>query len=76
MLLIESSGHERLEHMFQILGDKIIDVISEGCITLATIWENAWKAGNGDQISDDKITLIDSDNLQELYLTNTFFGSI
>ncbi|HXT85343.1 MAG TPA: hypothetical protein VN704_13630, partial [Verrucomicrobiae bacterium] len=71
----ESSGQIRLEHMFQVLGNRTIDVISEGCITLATIWENAWKEGNGDQISEDKITLIGSENLQQLYSTITFLES-
>lgn len=56
-----------VSQMFNILGIRTISCISEGCLKLALIWENAWKEGNGDQIPDNKIVEVDSDTLKNLY---------
>jgi hypothetical protein len=64
----EVSGLDRIDHMFEVLGDRTVSCISEGCLTLATLWESAWKEGNGDHtISDDKLVSVERLSLKDLY---------
>ena len=39
-------------------GTRTVDVIADGCRTLAMLWESAWVAGGGDQIAPSKLTAI------------------
>ena len=42
--------------------------MADGAHTLATIWESAWKAGNGNAIAAGKLKAIPQSTLSALYL--------
>jgi hypothetical protein len=63
----EVEGRNRLGNMFNKLGNRTIDCITDGCLCLAKLWESAWKEGNGDQIPNAKLVSIDLLSLKDLY---------
>ena len=56
-------------------GTRTVDVIADGCRTLAMLWESAWVAGGGDQIAPSKLTAISEKRLQEIYEKTDFLPS-
>ncbi|MDD5363427.1 MAG: hypothetical protein PHN88_14990 [Ignavibacteria bacterium] len=68
----EKEGRARTDYMWKKLGDKTNIVLSEGCKILAVIWQSAWEEGNGDLISESKLTEIPKDRLKELYMDRDF----
>lgn len=76
---LRSRGHNQLTLMWNELGEKTCSRLADGAITLATIWESAWKEGGGD--SNDDISLntlkipIEKSVLKELYQNRQFIES-
>jgi len=60
------------KYLFEAVGERTISCIVNGCIRLASIWESAWREGNGKSISEDKLRSIDKDNLMMLYNDKKF----
>ena len=56
-------------------GTRTVDVIADGCRTLAMLWESAWVAGGGDQIAPSKLTAISEKRLQGIYEKTDFLPS-
>jgi hypothetical protein len=70
----ESSDH-RIKRMFKKLGDRTIDCLCDGSISLATLWESAWNEGNGDTIQESRLSLIDKNTLNRIYNDKIFLES-
>lgn len=57
-------------------GDKTVDVMARGALTLAMIWESAWKQGHGNsKISGADLGAVDPAKLSNLYLKTEFVPS-
>jgi hypothetical protein len=63
------------EALWKKFGDRTIHVMAEGARTLAAIWQGAWDAGQGDDIADGKLQLIDQQLLSDLYEDTSFVES-
>ena len=51
-----------------------MNVMSDGCLCLAQLWESAWQQGNGDN-TIDSLAAIDETVLEELYKNRNFLPS-
>jgi hypothetical protein len=60
---------------FDEVGDKTIENIINGCLTMATIWQSAWIEGGGNQIANGKIRKISEERLIALYEDKAFVPS-
>jgi hypothetical protein len=58
----------------QSLGDRTMDVMADGCLTLAQIWESAWIEGKGDSMITD-LSEVAVDALTQLYQNPDFLPS-
>jgi hypothetical protein len=58
--------------MFELLGNRTASCLAEGCIELASVWENAWAEGNGNQIDDNNLGTLNSIELKNLYENREF----
>ncbi len=57
-------------------GDKTVDLMARGALTLAMLWESAWKQGHGKtKISDADLGPVDEKELAKLYLDTGFLPS-
>jgi hypothetical protein len=70
-----SNTNNRLRHMFELLGDRSATCLAEGCIELATVWENAWTEGDGDQIDDNNLMTLNPIELKNVYENSEFLPS-
>lgn len=68
----EKQGRERADYMWKTLGKKTNQIMAEGCLTLATIWESAWNEGNGDSQLNGKSTEFNTETLKKLYMDKNF----
>lgn len=57
------------------IGEKTAVCMGEGCLLLASMWNSAWKEGNGKKISKSALVKIDSSKLQKLYMDKDFLKS-
>jgi len=71
----EAEGVQRLPHMWDVLGERTVTCIADGCACLAGLWASAWKEGDGDQIPDAALVQMDRDTLKTLYNRRTFVQS-
>lgn len=62
--------------LWQSFGDKTIEVIEDGCRTLAMIWDSAWEDGGGPNLPDSLIKEISQTELQEIYEKQDFLPSV
>jgi hypothetical protein len=62
--------------LWEKFGEDTIQVIGDGCRTLAMIWESAWKEGGGDAVPKGKIKAYGEQELQELYEDKDFVPSV
>ena len=57
-------------------GDKTVDLMAQGALTLAMLWESAWKQGHGKtKISNADLGPVDEKELAKLYLDPDFVPS-
>jgi hypothetical protein len=47
-------GRDRIDHLFNELGDRMVRCMAEGAIKLARLWDSAWREGGGDAIGSSK----------------------
>jgi hypothetical protein len=66
-LFNSDSGVSRGEKMWKKLRDPILETMADGALTLAKIWESAWKEGGGDAFPGNKLAAVDPSVLRDLY---------
>lgn len=64
----------RADAMWEVLGEDTINVMADGCLCLAQLWESAWKEGNGNS-TILSLEAIDEDILETLYKNRNFLPS-
>ena len=67
-----AAGHQRLPHMWDELGTRTIERLADGALTLAELWEGAWKEGDGGGIAQGDLVDIGHARLKELYMDKDF----
>lgn len=65
---------QRAPAMWSKLGDRTMDVMSDGCLCLAQLWDSAWKDGGGDT-NITQFDAIDEATLEGLYRNPEFLRS-
>jgi hypothetical protein len=70
---VESSGQQRLPHMFEVLGDRTVARLAAGSLALARLWSSAWAEGGGADTPDAALGAIETTELRLLY-TNADFA--
>lgn len=63
----EEAGRQRIPHMWNQVGERTMDCMSEGCLRLAALWSSAWKEGGGSAIPAGEVGAVDKDVLMDLY---------
>lgn len=61
--------------LWEEFGEQTIQVMADGCRTLAMLWESAWTEGNGDQIPTTQLTMKTKTRLREIYEDRDFVPS-
>lgn len=64
----------RADALWKKLGKDTINVMADGCICLAKLWESAWIEGDGDN-TIDSLAAIDETVLEQLYQNRNFLPS-
>lgn len=72
--LQEEKPAARAKAMWQKLGERTIDVMSDGCSCLAQLWDSAWQEGGGDT-NIAQFDAIDEATLEGLYRNPDFLHS-
>jgi hypothetical protein len=70
----EEKPAARAKAMWQKLGERTIDVMSDGCSCLAQLWDSAWQEGDGDT-NIAQFDAIDEATLEGLYRNPDFLHS-
>lgn len=63
-----------VDKMFSALGNKTFEVMGDGSLRLASLWESAWKQGGGNNI-DTEMIKVSVELLQEFYNDKKFLES-
>jgi hypothetical protein len=75
---VNNPGRQRLQAMWDVLGEDTMDCIAAGAIALAEYWESAWAEGRSQAgaagLSDDLPDISESE-LMRLYRDKTFMQS-
>jgi len=72
--LINAFDQSGLNGVWKKYGEKTAEVMADGCVTLAQLWDSAWVEGNGNQnVKYDGV--IDNETLRQLYTDPTFLPS-
>jgi hypothetical protein len=58
--------------LWKTVGFQTIENINDGSLTMAIIWQSAWKEGRGEAIKDSKLKAITQDRLKDLYTDTDF----
>ncbi len=67
----------RVDEMFKEIGQATIQCMQEGCLYLATLWDSAWKMGQGDSIvNTENLVKRDTDVMRNIYQDNEFLKSL
>jgi hypothetical protein len=75
-ILDAGDRHKAPGLMWQKFGSDTIQVMADGCNTLAMIWESAWVEGNGGKIPKTKLKKISTQKLRSLYEDQDFIPSV
>jgi hypothetical protein len=63
-----AEGRERVPHMWDVLGERTMDVVAAGCRCLAILWQSAWVEGKGNaNIPANRLKAMRRDVLMRLY---------
>jgi hypothetical protein len=65
----------RADALWDVLGEDTIKVMADGAISLAQLWDSAWKEGGGDSTIHD-LGEIDQSRLETLYQNPKFLPSM
>lgn len=63
-----------VDKLYSIIGKKTFEVIGDGSLRLASLWESAWKQGGGNKI-DTELIKIPIESLKEFYNDKKFLES-
>jgi hypothetical protein len=74
-ILDDGEGANAANLLWEKFGDRTIQVMADGCNTLAMIWESAWVEGGGQNIPQSELQRISKTRLRELYEDQTFIPS-
>ena len=73
---MESAGQGRTRKMWEALGKDTAECLFDGSITLARLWEGAWREGRGGVANPAApATACDKDALKHLYVDDAFLPS-
>ena len=64
-----------MEELFAKVGKQTIANINNGSLTMATIWQSAWREGGGAKLKPNRVLAIDRARLIELYEDKNFVPS-
>lgn len=64
----------RADALWEVLGEDTTNVMANGCLCLAQLWDSAWQEGNGDS-TIDSLAAIDETILEQLYQNRDFLPS-
>ncbi|MBC7688104.1 MAG: hypothetical protein H7211_07990, partial [Aquabacterium sp.] len=64
-----------MEELFAKVGNQTIANINNGSLTMATIWQSAWREGGGPKLKPNRVLAIDRARLIELYEDKNFVPS-
>jgi hypothetical protein len=68
----KNTPRNRVRFLFETLNKQTILCMIAGCLQLASIWESAWKEGNGGKILDSKLGKVQNNTLIKLYTNKDF----
>lgn len=71
----EGNGRDLLPHMWDVLGDRMISCMADGCMCMASLWASAWEEGGGKNIDDSMLGAVAHEDLQALYNRKDFVAS-
>lgn len=63
------------DDMWEELGPRTVEVMTDGCRYLAHLWDSAWKAGDGDA-NIKTLTAVTDQALSKVYLDHDFIPSV
>jgi hypothetical protein len=72
--LMDEKPAARATAMWAKLGERTMDVMSDGCLCLAQLWDSAWDQGDGDQ-NVSQLGAIDPATLENIYRPVSFLPS-
>ncbi len=67
-----SPRNRQLRDFFETVSKSTISCMVEGCLRLASLWESAWKEGNGNKIPENRLIKIQNNTLIKLYTDKSF----
>jgi hypothetical protein len=73
---LEGTPSEQATVLWGKFKNKTIICIAQGCLRLASLWESAWKEGQGSKIDSQDLVAIPPSRLQKLYQDKTFLRSV
>lgn len=65
----------RIPRMWTKLGKRTAERIADGALTLAMLWESAWKLGDGKAIPSASLVTVEKQVLSALYTPDSFLAS-
>ncbi len=69
----EVRGRGQVSHMWQKLGEDTMNLVAEGALCLAALWQSAWIEGDGDQnVAIDQLKTVPEARLMSLYNAKGF----
>ena len=71
-----ATGTARIPHMWDVLGDRTVTCIANGCDLLASLWVSAWQEGDGDEIPLNRLKPLDRADLKRLYNDREFLPAL
>ena len=71
-----NNNHSTLDAMWKKLGKRTEDVMIQGTLYLAMLWESAWVEGNGDEIASSKLTVMNKTAVRNRYIDPDFVPSL
>lgn len=74
MKVADEKPAARADALWENLGEDTIDVMADGCVCLAQLWDSAWKEGNGNR-TITSLDTIDETVLSDLYQNRNFLPS-
>jgi hypothetical protein len=68
--------HEAATKLWKTFGTRTAKVMSDGCRTLAMLWDSAWKEGNGQLVSAGSLGEVSATVLRDIYEQQNFLKSV
>jgi hypothetical protein len=65
-----------LDGMWNELGDRTADVMAQGALYLAVLWQSAWEAGNGAAVPSARLVALVPADIRARYIDDQFVPSL